>query len=146
MIGIGCDHTSIALKEEIKSFLNENGYEVKDFGTYTEERTHYPIYGEKVARAVISGECEKGIVICGSGVGIGISANKVAGIRCVTCSEPYSAMMSRKHNDTNMLAMGARVVGDEMAKMITELWLQTEYEGGRHQERVDMLAKLDQNR
>ncbi len=144
MIGIGSDHTALALKEEIKIHLEQKGYAVKDYGTYSSERTDYPLYGEKVGLAVSSGECEKGIVICGSGVGIGIAANKVKGIRCVICSEAYSAIMSRKHNDSNVLAFGARVVGADVAKMIVDEWLSTEYEGGRHQKRIDLLAQIEQ--
>lgn len=144
MIGIGCDHTSLEMKEEIKKHLADRGMEVKDYGTYSNERTHYPIYGEKVARAVASGECEKGIVICGTGIGIGISANKVKGIRCVICSEPYSAKLSKQHNNTNMLSFGARVIGPELAKMIVDAWLDAEFEGGRHQVRVDQIAAIDE--
>ena len=143
MIGIGCDHTSIETKREIIEYLGELGYEARDFGANSAERTHYPIYGQKVARAVASGECEKGIVICGTGVGIGMAANKTPSIRCATCSEPYTAMMSRAHNNANMLAFGARVVGGEMAKLIVKTFLETEYEGGRHQQRLDMLADIE---
>ncbi len=143
LIGIGCDHTAIEAKREIIAYLGELGYAVRDFGADSPERTHYPVYGQKVARAVAGGECQKGIVICGTGVGIGMAANKTHGIRCVTCSEPYSAMMSRAHNDANMLAFGARVVGGEMAKLIVKSFLETEYEGGRHQQRVDMLADIE---
>ncbi len=143
LIGIGCDHTSMEVKREIIAYLGELGYEARDFGANSDERTHYPIFGQKVARAVAAGECGTGIVICGTGVGIGMAANKTPGIRCVTCSEPYSAMMSRAHNDANMLAFGARVVGVEMAKLIVKTFLETEYEGGRHQTRVDMLADIE---
>ncbi len=143
MIAIGCDHTSLELKEKIKEYLAELGHETKDFGAYTDERAHYPIFGQRVAKAVVSNECEKGILICGSGIGISISANKTKGARCVVCSEPYSAMMSKAHNNTNILAFGSRVVGEELAKMIVKTWLDTEYEGGRHQIRVDMLEKME---
>lgn len=143
MIGIGCDHAAIEMKDEIAAYIRELGYEVKDFGAFAGEKVHYPVYGQKVALAVASGECEKGVLICGSGVGIGIAANKVKGIRCVTCSEPYSAMMSREHNNANMLSFGARVIGIEVAKLITKTWLQTEYDGGRHQVRVDMIAEIE---
>lgn len=144
MIGIACDHTSLKLKEELIRFLQKLGYEIKDFGTYTGDRTHYPIYAQKLCEAVSGGICEKGIAICGSGVGMGIAANKVAGIRCVICSEPYSAVMSRRHNDANVLAFGSRVVGNEMAKMISRMWLETEYESGRHQKRVDMIREIEE--
>jgi ribose 5-phosphate isomerase B len=143
MIAIGCDHTSVKLKNVIIHHLKIKGIEIKDYGTYSEERTDYPIYGEKVARAVADGVCEKGIVICGSGVGIGIAANKIQGVRCVICSEAYSAVMSRKHNDTNVLAFGSRVVGEEVAEMIVDAWLETEYQAGRHQKRVEMIGELD---
>jgi ribose 5-phosphate isomerase B len=103
----------------------------------------YPVFGEKVARAVASGECEKGLLFCGTGVGISIAANKVKGIRAVVCSEPYSAKLSREHNDTNILAVGARVVGIELAKMIIETWLTTPFEGGRHATRVEMLNNME---
>ncbi|HBU12522.1 MAG TPA: ribose 5-phosphate isomerase B [Clostridiales bacterium] len=126
------------------AYLHELGFETKDFGAMNAARTHYPIYGQKVARAVASGECEKGIVICGTGIGIGMAANKTNGIRCAICSEPYSAMMSRAHNNANMLAFGARVVGGEVAKLIVKTFLETEYEGGRHQQRVDMLRDIEQ--
>jgi ribose 5-phosphate isomerase B len=143
MIAIGSDHAAYEFKEEIKKFLEEKGYEYKDFGTYSPERVDYPVFGEKVARAVASGECEKGLLFCGTGVGISIAANKVKGIRAVVCSEPYTAKLSREHNDTNILAVGARVVGIELAKMIIEIWLTTPFEGGRHAERVEMLNNLE---
>ncbi len=144
MIAIGSDHTSLRMKEEISAYVRGLGYEVKDFGTFTEERTYFVIPGEKAARAVASGECEKGVLICGSGVGMGVCANKVRGIRCVTCSEPYSAMMSRKHNNANMITFGSRVVGIEVAKLIIKTWLETDYEGGRHQEQIDRLAEMEE--
>ncbi|SDO12168.1 ribose 5-phosphate isomerase B [Acetanaerobacterium elongatum] len=142
-IAIGCDHVGFELKDRLMNHLKEKGIEYKDFGTYSSERTDYPIYGEAVANAIVSGECERGILICGTGVGISISANKVPGIRAVVCSEPYSALLSRQHNDTNILAMGARVVGSDLALMILDAWLSGEYEGGRHQKRVDMIAAIE---
>ena len=138
-IAIGCDHVGFELKNHIIDFLREKEYSIKDFGTHGTERTDYPVFGKAVAQAVASGECEKGILICGTGVGISIAANKVKGIRAVVCSEPYSALLSRQHNDTNVLAIGARVVGRDLALMITESWLSGEFEGGRHKNRVDML-------
>lgn len=144
-IGIGNDHVAITYKNMIKSYIEkEYGYEVIDYGTNSTERFDYPVSGEAVANAVVSGEVEKGIVICGTGVGISIAANKVNGIRCVTCSEPYSAKLSREHNNTNMLAFGARVIGAEMAKMIVDAWLTMEYEGGRHQVRIDMVKGIEE--
>ena len=143
MIALASDHTALELKAAIKELWDEMGLEYKDFGTYTPESCDYPIFGARAAKAVASGECDRGIVICGTGVGISLAANKIPGIRCVVCSEPYSAKLSRMHNDSNMLAFGARVVGPELAKMITKMWLETAFEGGRHQRRVDMLAALD---
>ena len=143
-IGIGCDHVGYELKGKVTEHLRELGYEVVDFGTNSSERTDYPIYGEAVARAVVSGACEKGILICGTGVGISLAANKVHGIRAVVCSEPYSALLSRRHNDTNILAFGARVVGADLALMIVDAWLSGVYEGGRHAKRVQMIADIEE--
>ncbi|WP_326832322.1 ribose 5-phosphate isomerase B [Aerococcus tenax] len=142
-IAIGGDHVGQLLKPEIIEFLKELGHEVKDFGPYTTERTDYPIYAKQVAESVVSGEYDKGILICGTGVGISIAANKVKGARAVCCSEPYSAKLSRQHNDTNILAFGSRVVGLELAKMIVEEWLSAEYEGGRHSKRVEMISEIE---
>ena len=142
-IAIGNDHVAVGMKNHIKSYLEEKGYTVVNFGTDTEERTDYPIYSERVARAVLSGECELGILICGTGVGISIAANKIDGIRAVVCSEPYSAKLSRQHNNTNILAFGARVVGNSLAEMIVDGFLEAEYEGGRHKRRVDMISALE---
>ena len=122
-IGIGNDHSAVEMKQEVVKYLQELGYEVVNYGTDTTESCHYPIYGEKVARAVVAGEVDLGILICGTGVGISLAANKVKGIRAVVCSEPYSAKLSRQHNNTNILAFGARVIGVEMAKMIIDEWL-----------------------
>lgn len=144
-IGIGNDHVAVEYKKEISAYIQEKyGYEVINFGTDSCERFDYPIAGEAVAKAVVSGEVDQGIVICGTGVGISLAANKVNGIRCVTCSEPYSAKLSREHNNTNMLAFGARVVGIELAKMIVDAWLSGEFEGGRHQKRIDMLKDIEE--
>ncbi len=142
-IGIGNDHSALELKAEIIDFLKEKGHEVVDYGTNSPESCDYPIYGEKVARAVAAGEVEKGILICGTGLGISLAANKVEGIRAVVCSEPFTAKMSRAHNDCNVLAFGARVVGAELAKMIVDTWLNTEFEGGRHQRRVDLIMDIE---
>lgn len=144
MIAIGSDHAAFALKEEIKAYLAKKSYEIKDFGTYGLERVDYCDFGFKVGEAVAHGECEKGLLFCGSGVGISISANKVKGIRAVVCSEPYSAKLSREHNDTNILALGARVVGIGLAKMIVDAWLETEFEGGRHAGRVEKIARYEE--
>ena len=138
-IAMGNDHSAIELKNIIREFVEEKGYEVIDFGTNSTESCDYPVYGEKVGRAVASGEADLGIVICGTGVGISLAANKVKGVRACVCSEPYSARLSRMHNNSNVLAFGARVVGSELAKMITEEWLNAEFEGGRHQKRIDKI-------
>ncbi len=142
-IAMGNDHTAVELKTIIKEFVEEKGYEVLDLGTNSSESCDYPVYGEKVGKAVASGQADLGIVICGTGVGISLAANKVKGIRACVCSEPYTAKLSRMHNNSNVLAFGARVVGSEMAKMITEEWLNASYEGGRHQRRVDMLMEIE---
>jgi len=144
MIAIGSDHAAFPFKEEIKDYLIERGLDVKDFGTCSPERVDYCDFGFQVAEAVAHGDCEKGLVFCGTGVGISISANKVNGIRAVVCSEPYSAKLSREHNDTNVLALGARVVGIELAKMIIDVWLETKFEGGRHADRIRKIAEYEQ--
>lgn len=138
-IAIGCDHVGFELKTHIIEHLQAKGYSIKDFGTHSTQRTDYPIFGRAVAEAVTNGECEKGILICGTGVGISIAANKVKGVRAVVCSEPYSALLSRQHNDTNILALGARVIGRDLALMTVDTWINGEFEGGRHQNRIDML-------
>ena len=143
MVALACDHAALELKKEIIGLLEEMGLEYKDFGTYEAVSCNYPEYGEKAARAVAHGECDRGILICGTGIGMSLVANKVRGIRCVVCSEPYSAQLSRMHNDTNMLALGARVVGSELARMIARMWLETPFEGGRHQTRVDMITAIE---
>ena len=143
-IGIANDHAAVEYKNEIAKYISEKyGYEVVNFGTDTLDSCDYPVFGEKCARAVANKEVDKGIVICGTGVGISLAANKVKGIRCVVCSEPYSAALSRRHNDTNMLAFGSRVVGIELAKLIVDTWLTSEFEGGRHQRRVDMIMDIE---
>lgn len=142
-IGVGNDHAAVELKIEIVEFLEEKGYEVINFGTDTNASCNYPVYGEKVARAVAAKEVDLGILICGTGIGISLAANKVKGIRAAVCSEPCSARLSRQHNNANILALGARIVGGEMAKMIVEEWLNAEFMGGRHQERVDMIMEIE---
>ena len=142
-IGIGNDHAAVEMKEQIVAFLEELGHEVVNYGTDTNDSCDYPVYGEKVGRAVVDGDVECGILICGTGVGISIAANQVKGVRAVVCSEPYSAKLSKQHNNTNILAFGARVIGIELAKMIVEEWLNTEFEGDRHQRRVDMISDIE---
>ena len=144
MIAIGSDHAGFYLKEEIKRHLEDRGVEYKDYGTYSNERANYAEYGEKVARAVAGGECEMGILVCGTGIGISIAANKVKGIRAVACSDCYSAKMSRRHNDANILALGGRVVGPGLAITIVDAWLDEEFEGGRHKERVDYIMEIEE--
>lgn len=143
MIAIGCDHAAVEFKNEVMAYLTEKGIAYKDFGCAEGEKMDYPNIGESVAIAVARGEYEKGMLFCGTGVGISISANKVRGVRAVVCSEPYSAKLSREHNDTNILAMGARVVGIELAKMIIDAWLSAEFVGGRHGQRVDMISEIE---
>ena len=142
-IAIGCDHSAIELKKEIIKYLEELGHTVTDYGTHTTESVDYPVYGKKVADAVVSKECECGVLICGTGIGISLAANKVKGIRAAVCSEPYSAKLSKQHNNSNIIAFGARVVGVDLAKMIVKEWLDAEYEGGRHARRVDLLTKIE---
>ena len=143
MISIAADHGGFALKEHIKAYLTAKGYEVKDFGTSSEESCDYPVYGEAVARAVAAGECERGILICGTGIGISISANKVKGIRAALCGDCYSAEMTRRHNDANILAMGARVLGTGLALKIVDTFLTTDFEGGRHARRVALISDIE---
>ena len=135
-MAIACDHSALELKEEVKKLLAGRGIECEDFGTYTTDSCHYPIYGARAARAVADGRCDLGIVICGTGIGISMAANKVKGIRCALCSDTYSAKMTRIHNNSNMLALGARVIGVELAKEIVNAWLDAEFEGGRHERRI----------
>ncbi len=142
-IAVGCDHIGLLLKPEVIRFLESKSIDVIDKGTNSSDRTDYPLYSKRVADAVIAKEADLGILICGSGIGISIAANKVNGIRAVACSEPYSAKLSREHNNTNILAFGSRVVGSELAKMIIDAWLNAEFEGGRHQKRVDLIDQIE---
>ena len=139
MIALGCDHGGYALMQSVKKHLDELGLEYKDFGTYSEDSCDYPVYAKAAANAVAGGECEKGILICGTGIGISIAANKVKGIRAALCSDCFSAEMTRRHNNANMLAMGARVLGEGLALKIVDIFLTTEFDGGRHARRVDMI-------
>ena len=141
-VGIAGDHSAVELKQELMSHLIQKGYEVINYGTDSTESVDYPAYGETLSREIMSGKVERGIAICGTGIGIGIACNKVPGIRCCTCSEPYSAMLARKHNDAQVISIGARVVGSELAKMIVDIFLETEFEGGRHQRRVNLLNHI----
>ena len=143
MIAIASDHGGYDLKERVKKYLEEKNIPYQDMGCDSKASCDYPVFGHAAARAVADGTCEKGIVICTTGIGISISANKVKGIRACVCSEPYTAKLSRMHNNSNVLAFGARVVGSELAKMITEAWLDAEFEGGRHERRVQMLMDIE---
>lgn len=143
-IAIGNDHTGVSLKKEIQTYLEAKGHEVVNCGTDNTESYDYPLAGVRVSQAVVSGEAEVGIAICGTGIGISLSCNKVKGIRCAVCSEPYSAMMARRHNDANIIAFGARVVGVEMAKMIVDSYLESSFEGERHSRRVGMIMDIEE--
>ena len=143
MIALACDHGAYDLKEAVKKHLTEQGLEVKDFGTHSKESCDYPDFAGPAALAVASGECEKGIVLCTTGIGVSITANKVKGVRCALLSDLMSAKMTRQHNDTNMMAMGAGVVGEMLALQIVDTWLNTEFEGGRHARRVEKLMSYE---
>lgn len=143
-IAIGNDHAAVEYKNLISEYIKEKyGYEVINYGTDTSDSFDYPVAGEAVGCAVVSGDADLGILICGTGIGIGIAANKVKGVRCATCSEPFSAKLSREHNNSNVLSFGARVVGTEMAKMIVDSWLSAEFAGGRHERRVNMITDIE---
>ena len=143
-IAIGCDHGGYLLKQDILIWLEEHNIDFEDVGCYSTESVDYPMYGEKVGRMVASGQCDKGIVICTTGIGISIAANKVKGIRACCCSDTFSARMTRAHNDANILTFGERVVGQGLAMELVDAFLTTEFEGGRHQRRVDLITKLEQ--
>jgi len=143
-LSIGCDHGALALKNKLVAHLEALGHEVKDFGTYTADSCDYPDFTAAAARAVASGECEKGIVLCTTGIGASISANKVKGVRCALLTDTWTAKMTRLHNDTNMMALGAGVVGENLAMEIVDTWLSTEFSGeARHQRRIDKVMDLE---
>lgn len=142
-IGMGSDHGGYELEEFIKEYLETEKHEVVDYGTYSTESVDYPDYGEKVAKAVVEEEIEAGIIICGTGLGISMAANKVDGIRAAVVSEEYSARMAKVHNNANILAMGGRVVGKDLAKSIVDAYLNAEFEGGRHQKRIDKIMNIE---
>lgn len=142
LVAIGSDHGGFNLKEDIKEFLTDKNIAYRDLGTFTTDSVDYPDFAVKVAQAVVSGECERGIVICGTGIGVSIAANKVKGIRAALCHDVFSAKMSREHNDANVLTMGERVIGRGLARMIVETWLETEFAGGRHSRRVEKLNSI----
>lgn len=143
MIAVAGDHGAFALKQAIIKHLQDRGLACRDFGTYTTESCDYPDFGAAAARAVASGECERGIVVCTTGIGISIAANKIHGIRCALLSDLMSARLTRQHNDANMMALGAAVVGEKLALEIVDMWLDTPFEGGRHQRRVDKIMALE---
>ncbi|MBQ7712871.1 MAG: ribose 5-phosphate isomerase B [Clostridia bacterium] len=145
-IAIGCDHGGIVLKPAVVEYLREKGHEVVDFGSFDNERVDYPVYAEKVARAVASGDCAKGVLLCGTGIGMSIAANKVKGIRAAVLSDEFSAAACSAHNDANILCLGGRVVSPEKAVRLTDLWLSTPFEGDRHVRRLDMIAALDERK
>ena len=145
-IAIGNDHVAVEMKRHIVAYLEEKGHTLVNFGTDSTERADYPLYGKAVAEAVASGSCEVGILICGTGIGISLAANKVKGIRAAVCSEAYSAALTRRHNNANIIAFGARVVGVATAETIVDAFLDAEFEGGRHAARVDMIAAIEEGR
>ncbi len=145
-IAIACDPAGTPLKGPIEELLAERGIEYIDFGIHEGDSRDYPIFAVRVAGAVQRGECDRGIILCGTGVGVSMAANKMKGIRCVCCSDCYSAQMSRAHNNANMLALGGRVLAPEFAKMIVEIWLDTPFEGGRHQRRIDMFRLIEEGK
>lgn len=142
-IAFGNDHAALDMKKEIIALVQAMGHEVVDFGTFTNESCDYPLYAYRAAQAVQSKDCDLGIVLCGTGIGVSLAANKVRGIRCALAGDPFSAAMARRHNNANMLAMGARVIGPELAKVIARAFLETEFEGGRHARRVDLISAIE---
>ncbi len=142
-IGIGSDHGGFELKEYIKEFLDREGISYIDYGTNSLESVDYPDYGRKVAEAVVAKEVDRAIVICGRGIGISISCNKVKGIRCALCGDTYSARMSREHNNANILALGGRVIGRDLAIEIVSAWLESEFAGGRHEKRIEKISEIE---
>ena len=143
MIALGSDHAGLPLKQEIMAMLDEKGIAYKDYGTYTTDSCDYAVFAQKAADAVVSGECERGILCCGTGIGISIAANKVKGVRCGHCADCLQAELTRKHNDANMMAIGAGFTGVKMAERMVEVFLSTEFEGGRHQRRVDKMMAIE---
>ena len=142
-IVLSSDHAAIALRQAIAAHISAQGWEAVDIGPTTPQSTPYPLYAEAAARRVVSGDCRFGLVLCGTGQGVMMAANKVRGVRCGVCADTFSARMIRQHNDANMLALGARVVGVDLARMIVSMWLEAEFEGGRHQGRVDLIHQIE---
>lgn len=142
-IGIGSDHGGYDLKKYILSHLSENRIEFVDYGTYSKDSVDYPDFAKKVAEAVIKKEVDYGIVICGTGIGISIAANKIKGIRCALCGDVYSARMSKEHNNANILALGGRVIGPDLALEIVDAWIKAEFQGGRHEKRINKISEIE---
>lgn len=142
-VAVGCDHGGFVLKDAVISTLEELGAQVVDFGTYSTESVDYPVYGKKVADAVASGECDLGVVMCGTGIGISIAANKVKGIRAAVVTNEFMAEMTRRHNNANVIALGGRVITPEEAKVLVKAWYTAQFEGGRHQNRIDMITEIE---
>jgi len=143
MIALGCDHAGLEAKQKLIAYLEQRGYKCKDFGTYTSDSCDYPDYAYAVAKAVQSGQCDRGILICGTGVGMSIAANKVKGIRCAVCSDSFTAEMTRRHNNANILAMGARVISVDKMIELSEIFLNTVFEEGRHLRRLEKIAEIE---
>jgi len=142
-IAVASDHAGFALKNSIIVYLQESGHQVKDFGAYSSERSDYPEFAKKACQAVVSGEYERAVLVCGTGIGMSITANKIRGIRAVVCSESYSAVLSRQHNDSNVLALGGRVVGAGLANHILQEWLDASFQGGRHADRLAIIEQIE---
>lgn len=142
-VAVGCDHGGFVLKDAVISTLEELGAQVVDMGTYSTESVDYPVYGKKVADAVADGECDLGVVMCGTGIGISIAANKVKGIRAAVVTDEFMAEMTRRHNNANIIALGGRVITPEKAKSLVKAWYTAEFEGGRHQKRIDMITQIE---
>jgi len=145
-VAVGCDHGGFVLKDRVVKTLEALGAEVVDFGCYDDSSVAFPVSGEKVARAVASGECEVGVIMCGTGIGISIAANKVKGIRAAVVTNPYMAKLTKNHNNANVIALGGRVISEDEAEEIVRVWYTAEYEGGRHQRRLDMIADIEEDR
>ena len=146
MIAIGSDHGGFELKNKIVKWLLDNGYDIKDFGVYENKSVDYPDIAEVVCKSITSGECDRGILVCGTGIGISIAANKIKGIRAAVCGDIYSAAMTKRHNNANVITLGGRVVGEDVGIEIVKAWLTNEFEGGRHQNRIDKITNLENNR
>ncbi len=140
MIAIGADHAGVFMKNDLKKFIEDMGYEVKDFGTFTDESCDYPVYAKAVSEAVAKGDFEKGILVCGTGIGMSMAANKVKGIRAAVCTDPKSTEFTRRHNDANILCLGARIIDEETAENLVKIFLTTEFEGGKHLKRISMFS------